>query len=134
MIGAETVPNSQQTAKLDAQDLLNRHWQMANTVTIKQFTYPVDELSTIEDIDLIELYETLQPHASTGLFLRRGEEVFCESIDDIFATLLSASTGNKTPKQILAPFSAALSQQECLELLKFGLEEGLLVGTTASTD
>jgi len=134
MIGAETVPNSQQTAQLDAQDLLNQPWQMANTVTIKQFTYPVDELSTIEDIDLIELYETLQPHASTGLFLRRGEEVFCESIDDIFATLLSASTGNKTPKQIFAPFSAALSQQECLELLKFGLEEGLLVATTASTD
>jgi hypothetical protein len=67
------------------------------------------------------------PNASTGLFLRRGEQVFCESIDDIFATLLRESNSSQTPKQILAPFTSVLNEQECFELLEFAIGEGLLV-------
>lgn len=127
MIGAETVPDPQIGHCPQAKTLLDQVLSLSPTVIIKEFVYPVDELRDVDELDLVELYETMQPCASTGLFLRRGEQVICESIDDIFATLLIHSDSGHTPKQILTPFAAALSQQECLELVDFALHEGLLV-------
>lgn len=118
--------------QFDNQALLERPWQLATTVQVKEFAYPIDELSGVDDLDLIELYETLPSCASCGLFLRRGEQVICESIDAIFATLLTSSTGQQTPKQILAPFAAALSPQECFELVAFASSEGLLISNTSA--
>ncbi len=130
LIGVETVVQPQLVEQLDEQTLLEQPWQLSSTVSIQKFSYPIDELSCIDDFDLIEMYETMQPCASTGLFLRHGEQVFCESIDDIFAILLTGSNNSQTPIQILASFAAVLSRQECLELVAFAVSEGLLVSET----
>jgi len=130
MIGPETVAQIEPTIQFDDEALLKQPWQLAPTVRIKQFSYAVDVLSTIDDLDLIEMYETMEQHPSIGLFLRRGEEVYCEAIDDIFATLLTHSNSSQPPEQILAPFSGAITPQECCELVDFALREGLLLSAT----
>jgi hypothetical protein len=130
LLGEETLPIPEDTSA-DHESWLHQHWQLATSVRIEKFNYAIDILAEQANIDLIEFCELEPPCSSTGLFIRRGEEVFCESIDEIMATLLLGSNASATPAEILSPFSAALSSEDCSELLAFAVTEGLLV--TASS-
>lgn len=130
LLGAETLPRTDWQGKDDA--WLHRPWRLAESVHVEMFHYDVEELSMEQDIDLVEFVELSAPCASTGLFIRRGEEVFCESIDEVFAALLMQSCGKQTPAQILAPFSAVLTQEDGVELVVFAVNEGLLVSASDS--
>ena len=131
LLGAETLPRTDlrmedgEEGENDA--WLNRPWRLASSVRVEMFHYDVEELSMAQDIDLVEFVELSPPCASTGLFIRRADEVFCESIDEIFAALLMQSCGKQTPAQILAPFSAGLTSGDSIELVAFAVSEGLLV-------
>lgn len=125
LLGDETLPCSPIIG--GNIQLLERCWCMAPSIRIESFHYDVEEISVLGDVDLVEFTELSEPNGSTGLFLRRGEQVFCESIDEVFAALLVQSDGKTTPAQILAPFSMALTAQDCADLVCFAVTEGLLI-------
>ncbi|OQY19621.1 MAG: hypothetical protein B6I36_03595 [Desulfobacteraceae bacterium 4572_35.1] len=128
LIGAETPPaNIEMVTQISTVDPLQQHWQLAPSVLIQEFAYPVDELSMIDEIDLVELGETIQPRRSIGLFIRRADKVFCESIDKIFSTLLLQCNSTRTPTQVLAQFTDEINLEEKNELTTFAITEGLLI-------
>lgn len=128
LIGSETLPCTDLCVdEIKKQAWINQAWCSASSIKVEMFHYDVEELSMAQDIDLVEFVELSSPCASVGLFLRRGEEVFCESIDEVFAALLTQSCGQQTPAQILVPFSAALTPEDGFELVTFAINEGLLV-------
>lgn len=131
LLGCETLP-CQSPLTAEKNDLLECCWCLAPSLRIEPFHYDVEEIGMLGDVDLVEFVELTEPVGSTGLFLRRGEEVYCESIDDVFAALLVQSDGETTPAQILAPFSEALTVEDCADLVYFAVNEGLLVSATHS--
>ncbi len=125
LLGYETLACQQ--VIVDKVALLEQCWCLAPTLRVEIFNYDVDEIGMLADVDLVEFVELSEQSGSTGLFLRRGEEVYCESIDDVFATLLLQSDGATTPTQIMAPFLSALTVEDCADLVHFAVSEGLLV-------
>jgi len=135
LLGEETLP-CQICAKEKAL-LLEQKWCVSSSVRVESFNYDVDEVAMLADVDMIEFAEVEEQIGSTGLFLRRGEEVYCESIDDVFATLLKHSDGTSTAAAILAPFAMALTSEDFTELVYFAVSEGLLTApllTVAAAD
>lgn len=130
LLGYETLPCEQ--VVVDKVALLEQSWCLASTVRVESFHYDVDEIGMLVDVDLVEFVESFEQGGSTGLFLRRGEEVYCESIDDVFATLLLKSDGTTSARQILAPFSSVLTEEDCSDMVYFAVSEGLLVQPTLS--
>jgi hypothetical protein len=131
LLGCETLP-CQSPLTADKIKLLESCWCLAPTLRVEPFRYDVEEIGMLGDVDLVEFVELSEQVGSTGLFLRRGEEVYCESIDDVFAALLVQSDGKTTPAQILAPFSEALTTEDCADLVHFAVSEGLVVSATHS--
>lgn len=131
LLGGETLP-CQSPLTEEKMALLERCWCLPPTLRIESFHYDVEEIGMLGDVDLVEFVELAEQGGSTGLFLRRGDEVYCESIDDVFATLLVQSDGKTTPAQILSPFSMALTTEDCTDLVHFAVSEGLLVPATHS--
>lgn len=97
-------------------------WRRARELRLIDFHYELADLGNRANQPLETLYRQLRPVGSTGLFLRRGGDVFCESLLDEFARLLRESDGTMTPAQILPECPT----EEGLELLAFAVEEGLL--------
>lgn len=97
-------------------------WKQARDLRLVAFNYELDELTSMDGLTLEDAYQVLNPSGSTGIFIRRGDEVLCESLQEDFARLLQDSDGTRTPAEILPEYPPA----EGLELLSFALEEGLL--------
>lgn len=131
LLGCETLP-CQSPLTEEKMSLLERCWCLSPSLRIESFYYDVEEIGMLGDVDLVEFVVLADQSGSTGLFLRRGEEVYCESIDDVFATLLVQSDGKTTPAQIFAPFSMALTTEDCADLVHFAVSEGLIVSATHS--
>ena len=134
LLGEETLPsdNAIENYINDAtttDSVMHQPWRLAPTVQLESFYYEVAELGEQWEIDLIEYYELVAPCPSHGLFIKRGGEVFCESIDNIFALLLTNSTGQQTPAQIFANIPEDVNDAEFTELVIFAVNEGLLVAT-----
>jgi hypothetical protein len=125
LLGPETLPCQPLAERGIA--LLDQCWCLAPSLRVESFNYDVEEIAMLGDVDLVEFVQLSEQCGSMGLFLRRGEEVYCESIDDVFATLLVQSDGKITPAQILAPFSLPLTAEESADLVHFAVSEGLLI-------
>ncbi|HEX9777688.1 MAG TPA: radical SAM protein [Geopsychrobacteraceae bacterium] len=119
LLGPELVP---QPALRPAAKGWRHCWRRAEQLRLVAFNYELDELLTMGGMELESLQKTLTPSGSTGIFLRRGQEVLCESLQDSFAELLKGSDGTAAPAEILP----GCDPEEGLELLAFALAEGLL--------
>lgn len=130
LLGDETLPCPMSDEATEG--LLERKWCISATVRVEHFNYDVDDIAMLGDVDMVEFVELEEPCSSTGLFLRRGGQVHCQSIDDVFATLLMQSDGTTTAAEILAPYSMALTLEDLSELVHFAVSEGLLVDLSSS--
>ncbi|HKJ04531.1 MAG TPA: B12-binding domain-containing radical SAM protein [Geopsychrobacteraceae bacterium] len=98
------------------------YWQQAEALRLIDFNYELDELMAKGGMELQALARELKPTGSTAIFLRQGQHVLCESLQDDFALLLKESNGKRSPAEILPH----LEPEEGMELLEFAITEGLL--------
>ncbi|HKL24741.1 MAG TPA: DUF4080 domain-containing protein [Desulfuromonadales bacterium] len=102
-------------------------WQLAPQVKLANFTYEIVDLMDTEDFDLEEFARMFRPVGSAGLFLRRGNDVYCESLSEDFYDLLRRCDGSISPEKILA---GRLPRATAEELVSFAVAEGLLQRST----
>ncbi len=98
-------------------------WQRAGQLRLAPFAYEVYDLLEMEEMELEDFVELFRPVGSVAVFLRRGDEVFCESLSEDFQRLLKNSDGRQTPKDI---FAGTLSRETGEELVAMAVGEGLL--------
>jgi hypothetical protein len=87
------------------------------------FVYEILDLLEMEGVQLEEISDLFRPIGSVALFMRRGNEVICESLSEEMLHLLKQSNGSLSPKDI---FAGSLSQATGVELVQFAVSEGLL--------
>ncbi len=121
LLGEETVPPGE---ALTRRDLWDTPWRLAPQTRLVPFTYEVLDLQETGDVDLEELAAMFRPVGSVALFLRRGEQVFCESLEETFLRLLQGSDGQRTPREI---FAGSVSRREGEEIVEFAVSEGFLL-------
>ncbi len=121
LLGAEVLPHSEQVSR---EKLWDTPWRTAPGLKLVSFTYEIFDLLQMEEVDLEEFVTMFRPVGSTALFLRRGGEVFCESLEEDFSKLLEGCDGNKTPREI---FGGSISTRLGEEVVEFALAEGLLI-------
>ncbi len=104
-----------------------RPWRRAPGVRLVPFHYEIVDLLDMEGAELAEIADMLRPVGSVALFIRRGTEVWCESLEEDFLRLLKDSDGRRTPEEI---FAGGIETDQGQEMLAFALAEGLLVATS----
>lgn len=97
--------------------------QTNHTVRIVPFTYEILDILEMGEVDLEEFTEMFRPVGSVGLFFRRGGDVFCESLEEDFLTLLQGCKEKQSPDQI---FGGSIGKEEGMEIVRFALEEGFV--------
>jgi len=122
LLGPETLPPVPTPAP--SRRNWTRRWKLAEGVRMIPFNYEVVDLLEMEGADLDEFTALFRPVGSVALYLRRGNEVVCESLQEDFIRLLQGSDGRRTPEQI---FAGAVHRREGEELLEFAVNEGILV-------
>lgn len=100
----------------------HRRWKRADRLQLVDFHYDLDELLENGGLPLDVIARTLQPEASTALFLRRGSDILCESLQKPFIKLLRKSDGTRPASAILVD----CDREDALEMLEFAVQEGLL--------
>ncbi|MBW2689661.1 MAG: hypothetical protein JRC99_07005, partial [Deltaproteobacteria bacterium] len=98
-------------------------WQSSTKYRMVPFAYEILDLLEMEDLQLEEIASLFRPVGSVALFMRRNNEVFCESLSEEMLRLLKLSNGSISPKDI---FAGSLSQEIGEELVEFAISEGLL--------
>jgi len=105
-------------------------WQRSRQCRLVPFAYEILDLLEMEEMDLGEAANLFRPVGSVAIFLRRGNDVLCESLSEEMLQLLRLSNGHLTPKEI---FAGSLSQAMGEELVQFAVSEGLLHPATPTT-
>jgi radical SAM superfamily enzyme YgiQ (UPF0313 family) len=126
LLGEELLPPSDDA--LLQTDVWNIPWRRSDKCRLVPFTYEILDFLEMEEMQLEEFANIFRPVGSVALFMRRENEVFCESLSEEMLLLLKQSNGNFSPKDI---FSGSLSQETGEELVQFALGEGLLQPTQA---
>lgn len=109
---------------------LNRKaaWQTplsrGGNLRLVHFNFEILELMEMTSPDLEQISALFRPLGSFALFLRRGNEVICESLSEDFAKLMRESDGKRSPAEI---FAGSIPKEEGMELVDFALVEGLLL-------
>lgn len=122
LLGAETLPAPPEA--LRGRDPWETAWCTAATVRLVPFNYEILDLLEMGEADLEEIQRLFRPVGSVALFLRRGNDVLCESLEEDFLTLLRGSDGRRAPREI---FAGGIARSEGEEIVEFALAEGLLV-------
>ncbi len=97
--------------------------QRSSRCRLVPFAYEILDLLEMEEMQLEEIACLFRPVGSVALFMRRDNEVFCESLGEDMLRLLKHSNGELSPKNI---FAGSLSQATGEELVQFATSEGLL--------
>jgi tRNA A37 methylthiotransferase MiaB len=121
LMGEETVPRRKGRSGRSAWE---RRWRMAPNARLVSFAYELLDLQEIGEADLEEFTALFRPVGSTALFLRRGDQVICESLEEDFLKLLQGSNGERTPGQI---FGGSIGRREGEEIVEFAVDEGFLI-------
>ena len=87
------------------------------------FAYEILDLLEMEGMHLEEMTDLFRPVGSVALFMRRDNQVFCESLSEEMLRLLKRSDGKSSPKEI---FAGSLPETTGAELVEFAVSEGLL--------
>ena len=121
LLGEELLP-PEDILSLQA-DLWETPWQRSNKFRLVPFAYEILDLLEMEEMHLEEIATLFRPVGSVALFMRRDNEVVCESLGEEMLLLLKHSDGSISPKDI---FAGSLSQATGEELVQFAVYEGLL--------
>jgi len=122
LLGRETLP--QVPTRKSARGLWKTRWKLAPGVRLIPFNYEIVDLLEMGGADLEEFAGLFRPVGSVALFLRRGDEVLCESLQEDFLRLLRDSDGKKSPDEI---FVGGIDRREGEELVEFAVSEGILI-------
>jgi radical SAM superfamily enzyme YgiQ (UPF0313 family) len=122
LLGEELLPPSDNS--LLERDLWETPWKSSNKCRLVPFAYEILDLLEMEEMQLEEFAGLFRPVGSVALFMRRDNEVFCESLSEEMLRLLKLSNGKLSPKEI---FAGSLSRETGEELVEFAVSEGLLV-------
>ncbi|HXV21329.1 MAG TPA: B12-binding domain-containing radical SAM protein [Desulfuromonadales bacterium] len=122
LLGVETLPAPPE--KLAGLNPWTTRWRTAPTVRLVRFAYEVLDLLEMGEPDLERFTALFRPVGSMALFVRRGAEVVCESLQEDFLKLLEGSDGTRSPQEI---FAGSLSRAMGEEIVAFAVAEGLLV-------
>jgi radical SAM superfamily enzyme YgiQ (UPF0313 family) len=124
---AETLLGEELPAPLDEKLLQTNLWetplQRSNKCRLVPFAYEILDLLEMEEMQLDEIANLFRPVGSVALFMRRDNEVFCESLSEEMLRLLKFSDGSLSPKDI---FAGSVSETTGVELVQFAASEGLL--------
>ena len=124
---AETLLGEELLLPSDEELLQTDLWeiplQRSNKCRLVPFAYEILDLLEMEEMQLEEVACLFRPVGSVALFMRRDDEVFCESLGEDMLRLLKQSDGERSPKNI---FAGSLSQATGEELVQFAVSEGLL--------
>ena len=77
----------------------------------------------MEELELNEFVNLFRPVGSVAVFLRRNNEVVCESLGEDLLRLLKNCDGLRTPKEI---FAGSVPVETGREMVAFAVVEGLL--------
>ena len=121
LLGEELLPPADET--LLQIDLWETPLQRSNKCRLVPFAYEIFDLLEMEEMQLEEIAHLFRPVGSVALFMRRGNEVYCESLGEEMLRLLKQSNGELSPKSI---FAGSLPQATGEELIQFAVSEGLL--------
>ncbi len=124
LLDGETLP----LEEFPQEDVWTKQWSLAPHVRVVPFSYEIIDLLEMGEVDLDEFCDLFRPVGSMALFMRRGEEILCESLEEDFSTLLRNCDGTRTPEQI---FSGTVSKSSGSEVVKFAIAEGMLVPAVA---
>jgi Radical SAM superfamily/Protein of unknown function (DUF4080) len=122
LLGPETLPVI--LTPEPGEILWKTPWRRGRGIRLVPFNYEIIDLLEMEDADLEEFTQLFRPVGSTALFLRRNNEVICESLQEDFYRLLQGCDGQRTPVQI---FAGGIDRREAEEILEFAVNEGILV-------
>jgi hypothetical protein len=120
LLGDETLP----LEEFPQGEVWTKLWRLAPDVRLVPFSYEVLDLLEMVEVDLEEFCDLFRPVGSMALFMRRAEEVLCESLEEDFSTLLRNCDGTRTPEQI---FAGSVSKSSGSEVVRFAIAEGMLV-------
>ncbi len=127
LLGAET--RAAAPGELAGLKPWDTRWRTAPTLRLVRFTYEILDLLEMGEPDLERFTALFRPVGSVALFLRRGSEVVCESLQEDFQGLLEGSDGSQSPREL---FAGRLSRAEGEEIVAFALAEGLLLPAVRS--
>lgn len=122
LLGAETLPAPPEI--IAGLNPWTTRWRTAPTVRLVRFAYEILDLLEMAEPDLERFAALFRPVGSVALFVRRGAEVVCESLQEDFLKLLEGSDGSRSPREI---FAGSLSRTQGEEIVSFAVAEGLLV-------
>lgn len=120
LLGEELLPLEGQQLQ---SNLWERPWQRSSKCRLVPFAYEILDILEVEEMQMDEFASLFRPVGSVALFMRREDEVFCESLSEEMLRLLKQSNGSLSPKEI---FAGSLAQATGEELVKFAVYEGLL--------
>lgn len=121
LLGEELLPPAADTPP--PANLWETPWRRSERLRLVPFAYEILDLLEMEEMQLAEIASLFRPVGSVALFMRRGNEVFCESLSEEMLRLLKQSNGSLNPKDI---FAGSLSKATGEELVEFAVSEGLL--------
>ncbi|MDX9709185.1 MAG: B12-binding domain-containing radical SAM protein [Trichloromonas sp.] len=124
LLGPETLPSPPEA--LRHLDPWRTPLRLAEGVRLVHFSYEILDLLEMEDPDLEEVALLFRPVGSVAVFLRRGEQVLCESLEEDFLVLLYGCDGRRSPEEI---FAGTVIRAEGEEIVRFALAEGFLLPT-----
>jgi hypothetical protein len=120
LLGGETLP----LEEFPQEEVWTKLWRLAPDVRLVPFSYEILDLLEMGEVDLEEFTDLFRPVGSMALFMRQGEEILCESLEEDFSTLLRGCDGTRSPEQI---FSGAVSKSSGSEVVRFAIAEGMLI-------
>jgi len=121
LLGEEALPAP--AKQLRDRPLWTTPWRLGPGVRLVPFRYEILDMLEMSEVDLEQFASLFRPVGSMAIFLRRGDEVFCESLEEDFLKLLQGSQGERTPAEI---FGASIGRVEGEEIVEFALAEGFL--------
>jgi len=121
LLGEELLPISSES--MLEKDAWETPWQRSNKFRLVPFAYEILDLLEMEGMYLEEMTNLFRPVGSVALFMRRENQVFCESLSEEMLQLLKYSDGKSSPKEI---FAGSLPEATGAELVEFAVCEGLL--------
>ncbi|SNB47656.1 radical SAM protein [Geobacter sp. DSM 9736] len=113
--------------QLEHTDLLRHPLALAPSTRLARFHFEIFDLLEAGDIALEEFADCFSPLGSCAAIYPRAGEVFTESLDDGYFTLLRLLNGT-TPAANLID-EAGLGKAEAAEFLEFAAAEGIIILT-----
>jgi hypothetical protein len=129
LLGEELPPSADKDIRQD--DIWERPWKRSPVFRLVPFAYEILDLLEVEEVQLSEIATLFRPVGSVALFMRRNNEVICESLGEEMLQLLKQSNGQNSPKDI---FAGSVPKSTGEELVRFAVSEGLLIPVEASAN